>query len=155
MLIRTRFLGYVFIYNKNIKFLLPNTPNVLPKEKVIMKNKFLLLICMLPTLLLAQQKVDKNCNDKNRGIDELPCTIVERYGIDVIPDESTLMKYIDILINKRYSIDLEESKPHQISLISNEKIWRVVMKLNCRFCKLYININKNTGEVLNFYRSED
>ena len=110
---------------------------------------------MLPTLLLAQHKVDKNCNDKNRGIDELPCTIVERYGIDLIPDESTLIKYIDILINKRYSIDLEESKPYQISLISNEKIWRVVMKLNCRFCKLYININKNTGEVLNFYKSED
>lgn len=95
MLIRTRFLGYVFIYNKNIKFLLPNTPNVLPKEKVIMKNKFLLLICMLPTLLLAQQKVDKNCNDKKRRIDELPCTIIERYGTDVIPDEETLIKYID------------------------------------------------------------
>jgi len=128
--------------------------NIVIGKVKIMKNKFLLLICMLPTLLLAQHKVDKNCNDKNRGIDELPCTIVERYGIDLIPDESTLIKYIDILINKRYSIDLEESKPYQISLI-NEKIWQVVMKLNCRFCKLYININKNTGEVLNFYKSED
>ncbi len=63
-----------------------------------MKNKFLLLICMLPTLLLAQQKVDKNYNDKKRRIDELPCTIIERYGTDVIPDEETLIKYIDILI---------------------------------------------------------
>ena len=120
-----------------------------------MKNKFLLLVCMLPTLLLAQQKVDKNCNDKNRGIDELPCTIVERYGTDVIPDEETLITYIDILINKRYSVDAEELKPYQISLIANEKVWKIVIKLNCRFCKLYININKNTGEVLNFYRSED
>ena len=120
-----------------------------------MKNKFLLLICMLPTLLLAQQKVDKNCNDKKRRIDELPCTIIERYGTDVIPDEETLIKYIDILINKRYSVDAEELKPYQISLISNEKVWKTVIKLNCRFCKLYININKNTGEVLNFYKSED
>ena len=63
-----------------------------------MKNKFLLLVCMLPTLLLAQQKVDKNYNDKKRRIDELPCTIIERYGTDVIPDEETLIKYIDILI---------------------------------------------------------
>ena len=53
---------------------------------------------MLPTLLLAQQKVDKNYNDKKRRIDELPCTIIERYGTDVIPDEETLIKYIDILI---------------------------------------------------------
>lgn len=120
-----------------------------------MKNKFLLLICMLPTLLLAQQKVDKNYNDKKRRIDELPCTIIERYGTDVIPDEETLIKYIDILINKRYSIDAEELKPYQISLIANEKVWKTVIKLNCRFCKLYININKNTGEVLNFYKSED
>lgn len=120
-----------------------------------MKNKFLLLICMLPTLLLAQQKVDKNCNDKKRRIDELPCTIIERYGTDVIPDEETLIKYIDILINKRYSIHAEELKPYQISLIANEKVWKAVIKLNCRFCKLYISINKNTGEVLNFYRSED
>ena len=125
------------------------------KEKIIMKNKFLLLICMLPTLLLAQQKVDKNCNDKNRGIDELPCTIIERYATDVIPDEETLIKYIDILINKRYSVDAEELKPYQISLIANEKVWKTVIKLNCRFCKAYININKNTGEVLNFYRSEE
>ena len=47
---------------------------------------------MLPTLLLAQQKVDKNCNDRKRRIDE---TIIEWYGTDVIPDEETLIKYID------------------------------------------------------------
>ena len=117
-----------------------------------MKNKFLLLICMLPTLLLAQQKVDKNCNDRKRRIDE---TIIEWYGTDVIPDEETLIKYIDILINKRYSVDAEELKPYQISLIANEKVWKTVIKLNCRFCKVYINVNKNTGEVLNFYRSEE
>ena len=104
-----------------------------------MKKKFLLLICMLPALLLAQQGKDKSCNDKKRRIDELPCTII----------------YIDILIKKRYSIDTEEIKPYQISLIANEKVWKTVIKLNCRFCKAYININKNTGEVLNFYRSEE
>lgn len=120
-----------------------------------MKKKFLLLICMLPALLLAQQEKNKPCNDKKRQIDELPCTIIERYGTDVIPDEETLIKYIDILINKRYSIDAEELKPYQISLIANEKVWKTVIKLNCRFCKAYININKNTGEVLNFYRSEE
>jgi len=120
-----------------------------------MKKKFLLLICMLPALLLAQQGKDKFCNDKKRRIDELPCTIIERYGTDLIPDEETLIKYIDILIKKRYSIDTEEIKPYQISLIANEKVWKTVIKLNCRFCKVYININKNTGEVLNFYRSEE
>ena len=120
-----------------------------------MKKKFLLLICMLPALLLAQQGKNKPCNDKKRRIDELPCTIIERYGTDLIPDEETLIKYIDILIKKRYSIDTEEIKPYQISLIANEKVWKTVIKLNCRFCKVYININKNTGEVLNFYRSEE
>lgn len=120
-----------------------------------MKKKFLLLMCMLPALLLAQQGKDKSCNDKKRRIDELPCTIIERYGTDLIPDEETLIKYIDILIKKRYSIDTEEIKPYQISLIANEKVWKTVIKLNCRFCKTYININKNTGEVLNFYRSEE
>jgi hypothetical protein len=134
----------------------------LPKERIknklkiiIMKKKFLLLMCMLPALLLAQQGKNKPCNDKKRRIDELPCTIIERYGTDVIPDEETLIKYIDILINKRYSVDAEELKPYQISLIANEKVWKTEIKLNCRFCKVYININKNTGEVLNFYRSEE
>ena len=119
-----------------------------------MKKKFLLLICMLPALLLAQQGKNKPCNDKKRRIDELPCTIIERYGTDLIPDEETLIKYIDILIKKRYSVDAEELKPYQISLVANEKVWKTVIKLNCRFCKAYININKNTGEVLTFYRSE-
>lgn len=120
-----------------------------------MKKKFLLLICMLPALLLAQQGKNNPCNDKKRRIDELPCTIIERYGTDLIPDEETLIKYIDILIKKRYSVDAEELKPYQISLIANEKVWKTIIKLNCRFCKAYININKNTGEVLNFYRSEE
>ena len=43
-----------------------------------MKKKFLLLICMLPALLLAQQGKNKPCNDKKRRIDVLPCTIIER-----------------------------------------------------------------------------
>ena len=119
-----------------------------------MKKKFLLIL-MLPALLLAQQGKDKPCNDKKRQIDVLPCTIIERYGTDVIPDEETLIKYIDILIKKRYSVDAEELKSYQISLIANEKVWKTVIKLDCRFCKAYININKNTGEVLNFYRSEE
>ena len=50
---------------------------------------------MLPALLLAQQGKNKPCNDKKRRIDELPCTIIERYGTDLIPDEETLIKYID------------------------------------------------------------
>ena len=107
---------------------------------------------MLPALLLAQQGKDKSCNDKKRRIDELPCTIIERYGTDVIPDEEPLIKYIDILINKRYSVDAEELKPYQISLITNEKVWKTVIKLNCRFCKAYIignisNYNKKRNNI--------
>ena len=50
----------------------------------------------------------------------------------------------------------EKAKPYQISLIGDNKVWHIVVKsYNCRNCKIYININKNTGEVLNFYRSED
>ena len=118
-----------------------------------MKKKFLLLICMLPALLLAQQGKNKPCNDKKRRIDVLPCTIIERVWNRCNTwwrDTNKIYWYI-----KRYSVDAEELKPYQISLIANEKVWKTIIKLNCRFCKLYININKNTGEVLNFYKSED
>ena len=106
--------------------------------------------------LIAQQSKGKKCKDKNRGIDQLPCTIAYRYSMDVIADEDTAIKYADILINKRYLLDPERAKPYQISLIADSKVWHIVAKsYNCRYCKIYINVNKNTGEILNFYRSED
>ncbi|WP_123911987.1 hypothetical protein [Chryseobacterium shigense] len=96
------------------------------------------------------------CKDEDRRIDQLPCKLVNHYGTDIIPDEETVIKYVDVLIRKRALLDPEKSKPYQISLIADNKVWRIVIKsYNCRYCKIYININKNTGEVLNYYKSED
>jgi len=121
-----------------------------------MIKKILVILYFIPLLTLAQENKDKKCKDKNRGIDQLPCTITYRYGADVIPDEDTAIKYVDILIHKRYFLEPEKSKPYEISLIANNKVWHIIVKsYNCRYCKIYININKNTGEILNFYKSED
>ncbi|MCW1962894.1 hypothetical protein [Chryseobacterium viscerum] len=120
-----------------------------------MKTKILMILCFLPLCLFAQQLKKENCKDKNRDIDQLPCKITEHYGIDMIPDENATIKYVDILIKKDL-LDPEKVKPYQISLIADNKVWHIIVKsYNCRNCKIYININKNTGEVLNFYRSED
>ncbi|MFZ4928930.1 hypothetical protein [Chryseobacterium sp. Mn2064] len=141
----------------NISNILSN--NFDPKQQkslIMLKIILALFLCIFPLSLIAQQKVQKKCKDKNRGIDQLPCSIVYRYGIDVIPDEETIIKYVDILIKKRNLLDPEKAKPYKISLIEDNKIWHIVVKSdNCRYCKIYININKNTGEVLNFYGSED
>jgi len=121
-----------------------------------MLRKIGFIFCMIPVCLIAQQTNLKKCKDKNRAIDQLPCKIVSRYGTDIIQDEETLVKYVDILINKRELLNPEKAKPYQISSIANDKVWHIVVKsYNCRYCKIFININKNTGEVLNFYRSED
>lgn len=107
----------------------------------------------MPLSVMAQKV---KCKDENRKIDQLPYKLVNRYGIDVIPDEETVIKYVDILIKKRELLDPERSKPYQVSLIADNKVWHVIVKsYNCFYCKIYININKNTGEVLSFYKSED
>lgn len=116
----------------------------------------MLFLCAFPLSIMAQQKIQKKCKDINRGIDQLPCKITYRYGTDIIPDEETAIKYIDLLINKRELLDPDKAKPYLVNLIADNKVWHIVVKsYNCRYCKIYININRNTGEVLNFYRSED
>jgi len=121
-----------------------------------MLKKILIVLCFIPLLVVAQKNKNEKCTDRNRGIGQLPCKITYRYGTDVIPDEDAVSKYTDILIDKGELLNPEKAKPYQISLIADNKVWHVVVKsYNCRYCKIYININKNTGEVLNFYRSED
>lgn len=118
-----------------------------------MIKKILVILSFIPLFVIAQEK---KCKDKNRGTDQLPCKTIYRYATDIIPDEATVIKYIDLLINKRELLDPEKAKPYQISSIANNKVWHIVVKsYNCRYCNIYININKNTGEVLNFYKSED
>ncbi|WP_431343313.1 hypothetical protein [Chryseobacterium sp. JK1] len=113
----------------------------------------LIILYFLPLSLMAQEG---KCKDKNRRIDQLPCKLANHYGTDIIPDEEIAIKYVDILIRKRELLDPEKSKPYQVSLIADNKVWQIVVKsYNCRYCKIYININKNTGEVLNYYKSED
>ncbi|MDR6464590.1 hypothetical protein [Chryseobacterium sediminis] len=120
-----------------------------------MLRKILIFLYFLPVFALAQQNKDGKCKDKDRGIDQLPCKIVNRYGIDFLPDESTAIKYVDILIKKDL-LDPEKAKPYKVSLIEDGKVWHIIVKsYNCRNCKINININKNTGEVLNYYKSED
>lgn len=120
-----------------------------------MLRKFLIILCFIPLFITAQENKNKKCKDKNRGIDQLPCKLINRYGTDIIPNEETVIKYTDVLIKRELS-DPEKSKPYQISLIADNKVWHVIVKsYNCRYCKIYININKNTGEVLNYYKSED
>lgn len=120
-----------------------------------MVKKNLTILCFLPVFALAQQNKGGKCKDKNRGIDQLPCKIVSRYGIDLIPDELAASKYVDILITKDL-IDPEKTRPYKISLIEDGKIWHIIVKsYNCRNCKINININKNTGEILNYYKLEN
>lgn len=121
-----------------------------------MLKKGLIILFFFPLYAMAQYNKEKKCKDIKRGIDELPCKFVNRYAIDVIPDEETAIKYTNILVNKRDLLNPEEVKPYQISLTANNKVWHIAVKSNkCIYCKIYININKNTGEVLNHYKSGD
>lgn len=124
-------------------------------KDINMLRKILIIAYFLPLCLVAQQVKNAKCKDKNRKIDQLPCKFIEHYGTDIISDEETAIKYTDILIRKEL-LDPEKVEPYQISLIADNKVWHIVVKnYNCFYCKIYININKNTGEVLNYYKSED
>lgn len=113
-----------------------------------------MVLLFVPLFTFGQK--DLKCKDKNRGIDQLPCKFTDRYGMDIIPDEETATTYTDIIISKRELLNSDKVKPYQISLIANDKVWHIIVKsYKCRDCKIYINISKNTGEILNYYRSED
>lgn len=121
-----------------------------------MFREILMVLFFVPLLLTAQQKTNQKCKDEKRGTEQLPCKITYRYSIDIIPDKETAVKYADILISNRELLNTDKAKPYQVNLIDDNKIWQIVVRsYNCISCKIYININKNTGEILNFYKVED
>ncbi|SHF78898.1 hypothetical protein [Chryseobacterium sp. OV279] len=121
-----------------------------------MFREILIVLFFVPLLLTAQQKTNQKCKDVKRGAEQLPCKITNRYSIDIIPDKETAVKYADMLISNRELLSADKAKPYLVNLINDNKIWQVIIKsYNCRSCKIYININKNTGEILNFYKVED
>jgi len=136
-------------------------PNILPKNFNPMNLKDIKNVknnsnnyIFFPIITDGKKKI--KFKDKDRGVDQLPCKFIDRYGLDVIPDEETAIKYTDLLIEKRELLNPDKAKPYEISSIAGNKVWHIVVKsYKCRYCKIYININKNTGEILNFYRSED
>ncbi len=66
----------------------------------------LIVLYFLPLSIMAQEE---KCEDENRRIDQLPCKLANRFGTDIIPDEETAIKYVDILIRKRELLDTEKS----------------------------------------------
>lgn len=98
------------------------------------------------------QEVDDDTKDPIR---EVPKKILYKYATPLIPDEETAIEYADIVLKKRYkNIDFNQLKPYEIKLIADDWIWEIKVTQQVFYWKksyFYLRINKNTGEIVNFW----
>ena len=80
-----------------------------------------------------------------------------RYGTDVIYSEATALIITQTIFEERYeNIDFEKFKPFIINLIEDKKVWEIIAskKIGPYTPTYTIRINKNTGEILNLWKSK-
>ena len=112
-----------------------------------MDIKKIIIILLISLNSFGQQKID-----------DLPKVIIERFGIDIVPNEKTAIKLTKIIFKERFVNirNFNNFKPFEVKLICEGKVWEV--KIENKIEKPYkfayfIRINKNTGEVLNLWDS--
>ncbi len=87
-------------------------------------------------------------------IKDLPKVINERYVIPLVGNKDTALNISKLIIKERYQkVNIEALIVDKAILIADERVWEIVLKSPVSgFMNVYnIRINKNTGEVLNFW----
>lgn len=114
------------------------------------------IICLIGGLLTScsstAQKKGYN------PIKDLPKEIVVKFGIDIIPNEDLALKVAEsILREHNRNVEFNDLKPFTINLIADGKVWDISIsdKPNTEYRVIrrtyHLRINKNTGEVLNYW----
>jgi hypothetical protein len=108
------------------------------------KTLLVLLLIVFSNKIIGQQKVD-----------DLPKEIIVRYGIDMVPNEKSAIEISKIIIKERFvNLKFKYFKPFIVSLIADGKLWDLVLspkKEEIHPIIYHIRINKNTGEIINFW----
>ena len=104
----------------------------------------ILLLIAFNSKLIGQQKVD-----------DLPKEIIVRYGIDMVPNEKSAIEISKIIFKERFvNLKYKYFKPFMVCLIADGKVWDLVLspkKEEMHPIIYHIRINKNTGEIINFW----
>lgn len=101
------------------------------------------------------------CNVQNKTtydpIKDIPKEITNRYGQDMILSEDMALSIAEIIFkaHDKYN-SFDDYKPFSINLVSDGRVWEIIAKpvsgnLHSVRKKYYLRLNKNTGEVLNFW----
>ena len=134
----------------------PFMPIVLPLIlilKTMKKDPVIKFILLFSIIMLLN--FNSYSQEVFNPITDLPKEIAERYGTDIVPDEKTALKIAEIIFKAGYiNTKFDKLKPFEIKLIADNRVWEVkavqqtFINKKTIFC---IRINKNTGEVLNFF----
>lgn len=112
---------------------------------------FTIIMCMLTCITFSQER---NTKVRDR-IKDLPKKINVVYVINIISDENTAIEYAKIILKKRYpNVSFEKLEPFEITSIAEGKVWEVKIPTDPQLrgiAHYHIRINKNTGEILNFW----
>lgn len=87
-------------------------------------------------------------------IKDLPNLVNERYVIPLVGNKETALNISKLIIKERYQkVNVETLIVDKAILVANEKVWEIVLKSPVSgFMHVYnIRINRNTGEILNFW----
>ena len=115
-------------------------------------KRFCKIIFLL--FFIVSCKTQERVLSYNDPVKDLPKEINERFVIPRIKSKETAVEICRLIIkdhNER--INVKELIVEKATLISNDRVWEIVLKTpNSGLCCIYnIRINKNTGEILNFW----
>lgn len=112
--------------------------------------KKIISFCFLIILLGCKSKPIEPYNP----IRDIPKEIKEKYVIPLVGNEETALGIAKLIIKERYKdVNIDSLTLEKIELVSEEKVWEIVLKTpNAGFGLIFnIRINKNTGEILNYW----
>lgn len=107
--------------------------------------------CIFILLISSCKSTQRNPSDP---IKDLPKEIKERYIIPLVGNKDTALSISKLIIKERYQkVNVNALIVDKAVLIADEKVWEIVLKNPVPgFMPVYnIRINKNTGEILNFW----
>lgn len=119
---------------------------------VINRKIFILFfLCMFSHVIYSQETLNLEINP----IRDLPKEITIKYSIDIIPDKETALEYADLILKNRYiNTKIDDLKPYEIELNKEGTVWKIKLPTDNRLRRkayFHLNINKNTGEILNIW----
>lgn len=87
-------------------------------------------------------------------IKDIPKNITNRFVIPMVNNKETALGMCKLIIKERYAkVDVDKLVLDKAILVANDKVWEIVLRTpNLGFGYIFnIRINKNTGEILNFW----